>query len=152
MDIRTEHLFDISIEVTLPFQDLGQTPLGKRRIARISGGRFEGPRLRGVIQPGGGDWILERADGVTRLDVRIVLETDDGALIYMTYAGLRHGPAEVMARLAAGDRVDPADYYFRTAPLFETGAPAYSWLNGVVAVATGDRRPDGPFYRVFQVV
>src|SRR3546814_13009461 len=113
----------------------------------------EGPRLSGTVNDGGGDWILNRTDGVTQLDVRLTLETGDGALIYMTYKGLRHGPADVMARLAAGEVVDPGLLYFRTTPFFETAADGkYAWLNKSCFVSTARREPTGPIYRVFAVL
>ena len=101
-------------------QAVGATPSGNRRIGLVAGGPFQGERLRGSVLPGGADWIIVRSDGATTLDVRLVLETDDKALIGMTYRGLRHGPAAVMERLNRGEPVDPADYYFRTAIVFET--------------------------------
>ena len=151
-EIRTQLLFTIRLEVAGQMQVLGRTPLGERRIAQVSGGSFEGPRIKGIVLPGGGDWIVLRPDGVLQLDVRIVLQTHDGELIYMTYRGHRHGPPEVMDRLARGEAVDPSSYYFRTAPFFETGSATYSWLNGIVAVGTGTRVPQGPIYTVFEVL
>jgi hypothetical protein len=149
--IQTRHLFTISIEVPR-IADLGTTPYGQRRIATVGGGTFTGERLRGTIQPSpGGDWLLLRTDGVLVLDVRLTLETDDRQLIYMTYRGMRHGPAEVMARLNRGEAVDPASYYFRTLPLFETASAKYEWLNRMVCVATGRREPAGPVYDVYEV-
>ncbi len=94
----------------------------------IEGGKFEGPRLRGTVLDGG-DWTLLRPDGVLELDLRVTLRTDDGALIQMSSFGLRHGPPEVLAALAKGETVDPARYYFRTTPRFETAAPGYLFLN-----------------------
>jgi len=149
--IDTEFLFRIVIDVAR-IVELGETPYGRRRIAEISGGTIEGPRLKGRVAPGGGDWVLVRRDGVTQLDVRLTLETDDGALIYMTYRGARHGPPEVIARVDAGEAVDPSSYYFRTAPFFETSSADYAWLNGIVAVATGERTAGGPVYHVHQVL
>src|SRR5262244_4057948 len=111
--------------VVPPPQKLGAVPHGTRVIAPIADGTFEGPRLRGKVLSGGGDWTLLRADGVLELDLRITLETDDGGLIHMTSFGLRHGPPEVIAALARGERVDPSTYYFRTAPRFDTGSPKY---------------------------
>jgi len=93
-----------------------------------------------------------RGDGATQLDVRCTLQTDDGALVNMTYRGIRHGPAEIIERLGRGEDVDPALYYFRTAPFFETASEKYGWLNRIVAVATGRRRASGPIYDVFQVL
>src|ERR1700675_4283118 len=108
--------------VVPPPQKLGAVPHGTRLIAPIASGTFEGPRLRGQVLPGGGDWLLLRSDGVLELDLRITLETDDHALIYMTFQGLRHGPPDAIAALGRGEAVDPASYYFRTVPRFETSA------------------------------
>src|SRR5689334_17564339 len=135
-----------------PPQKLGAVPHGTRAIAPITGGAFEGPRLRGKVLPGGADWTLLRTDGVLELDLRITLETDDGALIYMSSFGLRHGPAEVLAALARGDAVDPSKYYFRTTIRFETAAPQYAYLNRLLAVSSGDRRAPGPVYTVEEIV
>ncbi len=150
--ISTEHLFTMPVEVEMPLQMVGQTPIGDRRIAKVTGGTFEGPRMKGAIMPGGGDWLLLRADGSLQLDVRLTLQTDDDALIYMTYRGFRHGPAEVMKRLNKGEEVDPSEYYFRVAPFFETGAEKYDWLNRIVTVGTGHRLASGPVYKVFEIL
>lgn len=150
--IQTRPLFEIQLQVP-GIVDLGATPLGRRRIATVTGGEFHGERLRGsVVGTPAGDWLLQRSDGVTVLDVRLLLRTDDGEHIYMSYRGLRHGPADVMARLAAGETVDPATYYFRIAPVFETAAKKYEWLNKVVAIGTGRREATGPIYTVDEVL
>src|SRR6267143_4749367 len=138
--------------VVPPPQKLGAVPHGTRLIAPIASGTFEGPRLRGKILPGGADWLLLRSDGVLELDLRITLETDDGALIYMTSFGLRHGPPEVLAALANGQSVDPSKYYFRTTPRFETSAPPYAFLNRLIAISSGDRRPGGPIYTIDEIL
>lgn len=130
--------------------DVGATPLGRRKVGRVSGGSFAGDALRGSVEPGE-DWLLERADGSVLLDVRLPLVTDDGHAILMRYAGLRAGPPETMARLARGEEVAPGDYYFRIAPVFETAAPDYVWLNGVLAVGSGIRRPDEVVYDIWTV-
>jgi hypothetical protein len=133
--------------------DLGAVPHGTRRIAPLDGGTFEGPRLRGIVLPGSSaDWLLLRPDGVLELDFRATLQTDDGALISMKSFGLRHGPPEVIAAFGRGETVDPSTYYFRTTPRFETAHPAYSFLNRLIAVATGDRRADGPVYTIHEVL
>jgi len=150
-DVRTRLLFTIKLLADKP-QVLGRTPAGERRIVAVTGGSFEGERLSGVVEPGGSDWIIGRPDGSLRLDVRLSLRTADGALIGMTYAGFRHGPAEVIERLNRGETVDPSQYYFRTIPLFETAAPQYAWLNNIVSVARGHRPPEGPVYRVFEIL
>lgn len=151
-ELRSRPLFDIRITLH-PLQELGSTPNGRRRIAPVSGGSFEGERLRGSVLPhAGGDWVLIRPDDSLSLDVRLTLETDDEALIYMTYRGVRHGPAAVMARLARGERVDPGEYYFRTAPMFETASARYAWMNNIVSVGVGERLSDGVRYQVFEIL
>src|SRR5688572_22995880 len=132
-------------------QELGDTPQGRRRIIGITGGRFAGERLAGRVLPGGADWQVIRLDGVADLDARYTLETEDGALIYVRNHGLRHGPPEVLRRLAAGEPVDPSSYYMRTTPLFETGDARYAWLNRIVCVASGARRPSAVELEVFEV-
>jgi uncharacterized protein DUF3237 len=132
--------------------NIGAVPHGIRRTALLAGGTFEGPRLRGTILPGSADWQLLRSDGVLEMDLRFTLQTDDGALISMMSFGLRHGPPEIIATLGRGEMVDPASYYFRTMPRFQTAHPAYSFLNRVIAVASGDRRPDGPIYTIHEVL
>jgi hypothetical protein len=150
-EIRLELLFTVRFDVSAA-RSLGATPLGERRIVRITGGSFEGPRLRGTVLPEGGDWMLLRSDGVLQLDVRATLQTDDGALLFMTYRGFRHGPAAVIERLNRGEAVEPSAYYFRTAPFFETADERYAWLNRTVCVATGERPPGGPVYSVYAVL
>jgi hypothetical protein len=149
MDARL--LMTLQVVVASP-QRIGAGPHGTRVTAPITEGHFEGPRLRGRVLPGGGDWTLLRADGVLELDLRVTLETDDGALIHMTSFGLRHGPAEVIAALARGEIVDPSAYYFRTLPRFETAHPRYAFLNRRLAVASGDRPPKGPIYTVHEIL
>ena len=124
-----------------------------RRVGVVPAGVFAGERLRGEVLDGGADWQSVAADGIVGLDVRLVLKTDDGALIGMTYQGRRHGAPEVMARLTRGEAVDPADYYFRIHGSFEAAADGpYAWLNGVIAVGIGHRLPEGPVYSVFEVL
>jgi hypothetical protein len=141
----------LSIRVTLEaIRDLGDTPLGRRRIIGITGGSFSG-RLSGRVLPGGADWQLIRADGSAFLDARYTLETSDGALIYVNNRGYRHGPKEVVERLARGEDVDPKLYYMRTTPWFETSAPAYAWLNRIVCIGTGARRAQAVELDFFEV-
>jgi hypothetical protein len=133
-------------------QKIGPVPHGTRVTAPITEGQFEGPRLRGRVLPGGADWTLLRGDGVLELDLRLTLQTDDGALIHMTSFGFRHGPPEVIAALGRGEKVDPSTYYFRTIPHFETGDPRYAFLNRLLAVSTGDRRAEGPIYTIEEIL
>lgn len=150
--MNTRLLMTLRVTVAAP-QSIGAVPHGTRRTAVMTGGDFEGPRLRGsVLSDGSADWLLLRADGVLELDLRATLRTDDGALISMRSFGLRHGPPEVMAAISRGETVDPATYYFRTTPRFETAHPAYAFLNRLVAVASGNRRPEGPLYTIHEVL
>jgi hypothetical protein len=144
-------LFQAEIALAAP-QELGETPLGRRRIIGITGGRFSGERLSGRVLPGGADWQVVRADGVADLDARYTLETSDGALIYVSNRGYRHGPAEVLKKLSSEESVDPSLYYMRTAPRFETGDARYAWLNRIVCVATGARRAAAVELEVFEVL
>jgi hypothetical protein len=134
-----------------PAQELGPAPLGRRRIIPITGGRFRGERLSGRVLPGGADWQIVRGDGVAQLEARYTLETEDGALISVHNVGLRHGPPELLAKIAAGEPVDAALYYMRTTPSFETGAAKYLWLNRLVCVATGARLKDAVELDVYEV-
>jgi hypothetical protein len=152
MELRSRPLFVLDAWLDAP-QIVADTPAGGRKLVTVNGGTFTGERLRGKILPAGGaDWALTRTDGSLLLDVRLTLETDDGARILMMYRGLRHGPAEVLARLGRGDPVDPAEYYFRRAPHFETGAPAYHWLNNILCIGIGERLARGPRYTVFEIL
>ena len=142
----------LRIRVTLePIRDLGVTPLGRRRIIGITGGTFSGPRIAGKVLPGGADWQVIRPDGSAYLDARYTLQTDDGALIYVNNKGYRHGPKDVIERMARGEDVDPSLYYMRATPWFETSAPKYDWLNRTICVASGARKPDCVELEFFEV-
>jgi len=121
---------------TSPTQEVGSTPHGTLFIFPVTGGSFEGDRLRGRVLAGGGDWVTARPDGTLELDLRVTLETDDHALIHMTFTGLR----------------DDANYYFRTLPRFETAAPKYAFLNRLMAVGIGEIRPDGPVHVIEEIL
>lgn len=149
--IRTRPLFVLEVEVSGLHMAGGPAGVALR-IADVPGGRFAGERLSGTVLPGGTDWQTLRGDDAVLLDARIVLRTDDDALIAMTYSGIRHGPAEVIAAIARGDDVDPASYYFRIVPRFATSAPRYEWLNRILAVGIGHRQAAGPIYSIFEIL
>ncbi len=136
--ISSRPLFTLRLS-TAPLQALGQTPAGTRSIFPIVGGTFEGDRLRGTVISGGADWTLVRNDGVMELDLRITLQTDDGALVHMTFFGLR-------------DDAAPGKPYFRTLPRFETSAPKYAFLNRLLAVGTGELRDGQPVHVIDEVL
>lgn len=148
--VRTRHLFKLR-EVVPPLYVVGQTPNAFRRIGVVVGGAFDGERLSGEVVSGN-DWQDVRTDNCTKLDVRLLLKTRDGALIVMTYRCLRAGSGEILAKLDRGDVVDRASYYFRFIALFETSAPEYDWINRIVAIGIGERLPEGPLYNVFEVL
>jgi hypothetical protein len=132
--------------------DLGETPNGHRRVVAYTGGRFDGPELSGELVPGGGaDWQILRPDGAAVADLRYTLRTTTGALLLVTATGVRHGPPEVLARLARGEEVSPTEYTFRTQASIETADPDLAWLNDGVFVAVGARQPSGVVYDVYLV-
>jgi len=149
--VRTKPLFVMRLSVS-KLQVVGATPGAYRRVGVVPSGVFEGERLSGEVLEGGSDWQNIRSDGSTTLDVRLVLKTRDDALIGVTYRGVRQGPAEAIARLEKGEVIDPASYYFRIAPFFETESPKYAWLNNVIAIGIGHRFADGPVYSLFEVL
>lgn len=150
-ELRWKPLMLFFITIAKPYI-IGKTPAVDRRIGELTGGSFEGERLRGKFLTSGSDWQQVRDDGAWAINVRAVLETDDGALIGMTYQGLRHGPKEVLEAIGRGEQVSPLAYYMRVCCQFETSAPKYDWLNRVVAVAHGHRLASGAIYSAFEIV
>lgn len=151
-ELKSRPLF--RLEMTLaPAIDAGGTPYGRRRIFPVTGGRFEGPRIRGVALPEtSGDWLLTRADGAYQQDVRVLLKTDDDALVFMTYRGIRHASDDVSARIARGERVSRDEYYLRIVPFFETAAPQHAWINQIVSVGMGERLENAVGYDLFEIL
>jgi hypothetical protein len=147
---RLTFAFEVRAQVGDPIE-VGELPGGRRRIVPITGGTFEGSGLRGRIVPGGADWQIIEADGLSRLDTRYTLETESGQIIYVQNAGIRHAPPEVMTRLLAGEVVDPALVYFRTEPTFETSAPELQWLVRSLFVGVGERYPSDVVIRFWRV-
>ena len=146
-------LFTLELEIGYErVQVIGDLPAGRRMVAPVDGGTFEGERLRGTVVGGGADWVTFRSDGAMLIDVRLTLRTHDGAHILMFYQGLAHAPADVMARFNRREAVAPHLVYARTTPRFETSAPAYDWLNRVIAVSKGCRTAKGPMYKVFEIL
>jgi hypothetical protein len=136
--MRTRPLMTLRLS-TAPTQDIGAGPHGTRVTFPIIGGTFEGERLRGKVLQGGDDWTVKRPDGILELDMRVTLETEDGALIYMTLEGMR-------------DDAAPGAPYFRTLPRFETADPRYAFLNRILAVGKGAIRPDGPAHLIEELL
>jgi hypothetical protein len=132
--------------------DLGDTALGHRRIVPLTGGTFTGPELSGKLVPGASaDWQTILPDGTSIGDIRYTLQADGGELLYVQSRGVRHGSAEVLARLARGEDVRASEYTFRTATQIETAAPDLEWLNKGVFVAVGGRQAGGVIYATYLV-
>ena len=148
---KLEYLMGYRADLATPVE-VGAAPAGARRIFDVKGGSFEGPRLRGRILPGGGDWLLIGHDGVGRLDVRATFETHDGGRIYVQYYGVIELDEKVEKALAEGGETQYGESHFVTQPRFETGDERYAWLNRVVAVAEGRVLPSAVEYRVFEVL
>ena len=149
-ELKTELLYEMSVDLE-DAQEIGATPHGVRRIYYVKGGTFEGPKAKGQVLPGGGDWLLLRPDGAGELDVRATARTDDGHLIYAYYRGIIQASPEVAQRMIRGETVDPSEYYFRTTPVYETGSEKYGWLNRIVAVAVGRIKPNWVGYTVYAI-
>ena len=149
--VGNEPIFTVDAELEAMLS-LGHTPYGERRVVGITGGTVDGRKLKGRILPGGADWQIIRKDGAADIQARYVIETDRGARILVNSAGLRHGPPEVLERVARGDTVDPAQYYFRTVMRFETGDPELDWLNRILALARGARSARSVRLDVYEVV
>jgi hypothetical protein len=136
--LSAQPIFSIEAELDA-IMSLGRTPMGERRIIGIRGGTVRGHKFNGHVLPGGADWQIIRADGAADIQARYTIVSDQGARVLVDSVGLRHGPPEVIEKLARGDNVDPALYYFRTVMRFETGDKGLDWMNRIIAVARGQR-------------
>lgn len=134
-ELGSELLMRIDMEI-VPALKLGPTPHGKRFIGKTTGGTFEGEKIRGKVHPGGGDWYLVRPDGVGDIDVRLTLEADDGALLYVQYGGLWH----------------LRENYLRITPRFETASEKHAWLNKIVTVGIGQHTAASITYWIYRIL
>jgi hypothetical protein len=132
--------------------DLGETVHGHRRIVPLAGGTFAGPELNGTLLPGtSADWQIILPDGTALGDIRYTLQTDSGDLLYVQSRSVRHGTAEVLARLGRGEDVDASEYTFRTSTQIETAARQLDWLNKGVFISVGGRQASGVIYETYLV-
>lgn len=145
-----KYFADASIEVAQP-QEVGHTPRGKRRLIPILGGEVKGDGWTAKVLQGGADFQLLVTDTLAELDARYTLETDAGDLVYVQNRAIRSGPPELMAKIARGEPVDPAQIYFRCSPTFETASRALGWINERMFVGAGVRRPDRVVIRFFEL-
>lgn len=145
------HLITLTLDVAFKAMTIvGATPAGSRRVVPVTGGRFEGERLRGAVI-GGADWVLNRADAVMGIDVRLTLRTEDGAPIYLAYTGRFLATPDAMTRFGRGAQLDPSEYALAVTAKFECGEERLSWLNDVVAVGVGRQTPTGVVYEFFAI-
>ena len=144
------HVFTARVDVGVPLE-LGQVSTGRRRVIPIVGGTVEGPRLTGTVLHGGADWQIVREDGTAELVARYTLQATDGTLISVVNKGIRRGAPEVLARIAAGEDVDPSEYYFRASPTFEVAPGPHRWLMDNIFVATGQRQAKQVVIAVYQL-
>jgi hypothetical protein len=153
MDTTLQSRFLATLDIELgEMHALDNTPAGSRRFDIFKGGTFKGPKIAATLLGGGTDAILRRNDDAMQQDVRFAMKTDDGAVIFCTYRGVRHAPEEVMARIARNEPVQQHEYYLRNVPFFETGDPRYAWMNRIVAVGMGRRAPGRVAYDIFEVL
>jgi hypothetical protein len=130
---------------------LGEVQAGWRRYDVLVGGTFSGPRLSGRIQAGGSDLLHRHGDLTLHPHVRLVVKTDDDALVLVTYEGIRFATPAVSERLAAGEHVPYTEYYLRVTPYFQTSDARYDWLNRLVSVGIGRREGNHVIYEIFSV-
>lgn len=142
--------FTAKVTVAQPIE-YGMIDGKRKRFIPITGGTVSGPRLTGTVLPGGGDWQAIHEDGITEVMARYTLKADDGTVIGVTNPGVRVAAPAIIARIAAGEDVDPSLYYFRTTPQFEVAKGKHDWLRRVVFVARGIRRPDHVVIEFFEV-
>ena len=149
---RTSFAFEARVQVAAPLI-VGESSQGLRRVVPITGGTFEGPRIRGRVLAGGADWQVVRPDGVLSIEAKYTLETDDRVLIMVTNKGVRHGPKEVIERLARGEAVAPSEYYFRTTAQFEVASDSkHAWLNRAVFVGVAGREAGAAIIRFHELL
>ena len=150
-DPRLTPVYRLDATVGTPLE-LGETAQGRRRIVPLTGGTFTGPEISGTLVPGASaDWQTVLPDATAVGDIRYTLRTNTGDLLYVQSRGVRHGPAEVLARLGRGEDVAPSEYTFRAATQIETASPDIDWLNKGIFVSVGGRQPAGVIYETYLV-
>jgi Protein of unknown function (DUF3237) len=150
-DPRLTKVYRLEATVGEPF-DLGAVAQGHRRIVPLTGGVFTGPEINGQLLPGASaDWQVVQPDGTALGDIRYTLQIDRGDLLYVQSRGVRHGSAEVLARLASGEDVDASEYTFRTSTQIEAAAPDLDWLNKGVFISVGARQLQAVIYETYLV-
>jgi len=151
------YLCTVEFDVDSGIIAIGASPFGDQRAGYVTGGRVTGSRINGTVLPGGGNWSragrLGSDSSVGTFDARVVWQTEDGEMIYVTYSGRNVIPDDVRAEFGdpAQPHVDPERYYLRIAPVFETASEKYGWLNGVLAVGVGERTSFGVRHIIHEI-
>ncbi len=135
--LESEFLYKITLSLDKPI-DTGKSPYGSRIAYPIKGGTFEGPKMKGKVKAVGEDWLMKMDDTTNKLDVRLVLETDEGDLIACSYPGIVHNNPDKTS-------------YWRIAPTFQTSSKKYDWLNYIIAVGKGSFENGSVNYEVFAI-
>jgi len=151
LDLKYEFLCNLEADLEEPIE-LGPTPHGVRSIHNVKGGTVEGPEIKGKVLSSGGDWLIIRPDMAAELDVRTAIKTNDNEIVYAYYRGIISADPEIVARIQNGEEVDPSEYYFRTAPVFETASEKYGWLNRIVAVGVGKMAKNKVIYKIYMIL
>jgi hypothetical protein len=150
-DPRLRKVYRLEATLGAPL-DLGEAARGHRRIVPLTGGTFSGSEISGKLLGGSSaDWQILLADGTALGDIRYTLQTDGGDLLYVQSRSVRHGSAEVLARLGRGEDVDAREYTFRTSTWIETASPHLDWLNKGVFISVGGRQAAGVIYETYLV-
>ncbi len=150
MSVPAEFVFEIRANVDVPLV-IGQSSQGLRRVIPILGGSVAGPRLNGIVVPGGADWQYVRPDGVLSLEARYTLQADDGTLIMVTNRGMRHGPPDIIEKIGRGEDVPADAYYFRSVAEFEAPIGRHDWLNKALFIGIAERKASAAIVRFHQV-
>ncbi|MBL0768587.1 DUF3237 domain-containing protein [Sphingopyxis sp. DHUNG17] len=156
--LRTRHLCTVEFEVEGGIIDIGASPFGVQRMGYVTGGRFFGLRINGLVLPGGGNWSrsgqLAGDEAVGTFDARSVWQADNGDRIFVSYSGRSVVPPDVRAAFADPDAapVESSRYYLRIAPVFETASTELGWLNAILAVGVGERTDFGARHVIHEVL
>jgi len=150
-ELKSEFLYEAYVDLDKPIE-LGITPQGNRQIYYFKGGSLKGPNIKGVVIPGGGNWLLIRSDGAAQMDIKATIRTDDGHFIYSYDSGYLYASPEIWQKMMKEEPIDPSEYYLRSVPYYETSSEKYSWMNRIVAVGIGRLTETGVAFKVYKIL